>query len=576
MVAAASQVGRPLAAGLAVAMVASSLALVPPLLLARVVDGALTTRDVGAIFGIFGALCAVALTDGALLLVRRRIVLRTQTTLRARFAEAQLGHLFRLPIARFQETDHGALIRSFDDLDRALDVATETLVELVMNALLVVLFAALMLRTSVLMGGVVLGSIAASLATALVLGRFSRAAFGEWMSVRDRRLGHIVDTVTAMLTLKINRAEGVIRRRFRHEQRAENEAYRAMESRAVAAEGAVRSWSLFTNALTASIGGYLVLTSQITPGQFVLFLATASMLAAPAFALASRWDGLQHALVSIDRLHEIASYATEASSVRGAPDASPFRGEIRVDGVSFRHPSTSAQGSYVLRAASLAIAPGEHVALVGRSGAGKTTLARLLFGLDQPDRGTIAFDGKTIAEHGLAQVRANVGLVLYSTDLFAMTLRENIALGRPDADHAQVVAAAEAACLHEVVAALPEGYETRLGSGGVDLSAGQRQRLALARAILRDPAILVLDEATAALDQATEARVIANVRRLFAGRTMVVVTHKADLAAQMMRVVALDEGRFTEPEARAVSPQPELPRPLLTHSSAQAPAPRAH
>ena len=534
----ASHAFRPLAAGLGFAMVASALALVPPVLLAKVVDGAMASHDVRALVGIFVTLTAVALTDGALLLVRRRIVVRTQTALRLRFAQSQLGQLFRLPVARFQESDHGTLIRSFDDLDRALDVATETVVELAMSALLVVLFAALMLRTSALMGLVVLGSIAASLATAMVLGRSSRSAFREWMRVRDRRLGHIVDTVTSMLTLKINGAEGVIRRRFRHEQHAENEAYRAMEGRAVVAEGAVRSWSLFTNALTASIGGYLVLAHRITPGEFVLFLATASMLAAPAFLLASRWDGLQHALVSMERLFEIATYATEPSSFASE---SRFRGEIAIDSVSFHHPSNSAK---VLRSLSMHVAVGEHIALVGRSGAGKTTLAYLLFGLHAPDSGTIAFDGKTIDEHGLATVRSNVGLVLYSTDLFAMTVRENIALGRPDAEHAQVVEAAELACLHDFILTLPEGYETRLGSGGVDLSAGQRQRLAIARAILKGPQILVLDEATAALDQATEALVIANVRRRFAGRTLMVITHKAELAAQMTRVVTLEDGRI--------------------------------
>jgi ABC-type bacteriocin/lantibiotic exporter with double-glycine peptidase domain len=539
---------RPLAAGLAVALAASALALVPPILLARVVDGAVVSHDGTTIPWIFAALCGVALTDGALLLVRRRIVVRTQTALRLRFAQSHLGQLFRLPIARFQESDHGMLIRSFDDLDRALDVATETVIDLATNALLVIVFAVLMLRTSGRMGAVVLASIAGSLVTAVVLGRFGRAAFGEWMTVRDRRLGHIVDTVTAMLTLKINTAERIIRRRFRHEQHMENAAYAAMETRAALAEGAVRSWALLTNALTASIGGYLVVTSSITAGQFVLFLAIASMLAAPAFALASRWDSLQHALVSVERLFEIARFETEPSArptASASPSASPFTGKISVDSLSFHHASNPAN---VLLSASMRIAAGEHVALVGRSGAGKTTLAHLLFGLHEPDAGSISFDDKTIAQHGLAAVRENVGLVLYSTDLFAMSVRENISLGRPDAAHAEVVEAAELACLHEFVLTLPEGYDTRLGSGGVDLSAGQRQRLALARAILRAPKILILDEATAALDAATEAIVIANVRRRFAGRTMVVITHKADLAAQLTRVLTLVDGRF---EAKA-------------------------
>ncbi len=564
----AGEARRPLAIASLVTIGLSALALVPPVLLARLVDAALLARDRRYAGFVFAALVATALVEGVLSVARRSVIIRTQATLRGRFAQAQHRRLFRLPLTSFQDGNHGALIRSFDDLDQALQLATEILVELATNALLVTLFAALMLATNWLVGAGVILCVGASLATALWLGRRSRAAFGEWMRVRDSRLGHIVDTVTSMLTLKVNAAHALMQRRFRAEQYAENTAYANMETRAAMAEGSVRAWSLFTTALTASLGGYSVIAGRMTPGQFVLFLATSSMLAGPAFALVSRWDGLQHALVSVDRLHELARQTLETSRPPALASRARLRGDVFFERVAFRH--ATAGTSETLRDITLRIPAGEHVALVGTSGAGKTTLAYLLAGLYKPNEGVIYYDDLPQAAHGTDGIRANVALVPYATDLFAMSVHENIALGKPDATRAEVEEVARLACLHDVVATFPAGYDTALGSGGRDLSNGQRQRLGIARALLRNTPIIVLDEATAALDAETELHVVEQIRAHCRDRTIVLITHKMDLAARMDRIVTMDGGSvalasgvWDRSAGTAVSVAPSLLAPSL-------------
>ena len=227
----------------------------------------------------------------------------------------------------------------------------------------------------------------------------------------------------------------------------------------------------------------------------------------------------------------------------GATAPAALAGALRLEGVRFRYPGEQA---WALDGVDLAIAPGETVALVGRTGAGKSTVVKLLARFYDPTEGRVTADGLALTDLPAAGYRRHLGLVPQEAHLFSGTVSDNIAYGRPEADPGEVEAAARAVGAHDVVAALPDGYATRVSERGRSLSAGQRQLLALARARLVDPSVLLLDEATSNLDLATEARVQAAMGSLSRGRTTVIVAHRLPTAARADRIVVLDRGRIAE------------------------------
>ena len=222
---------------------------------------------------------------------------------------------------------------------------------------------------------------------------------------------------------------------------------------------------------------------------------------------------------------------------------------MELDGVSF----SFERGTPVLEQISLRVAPGECVAIVGPSGGGKSTVADLVLRLLDPDTGVVPLDGHDLRTLRLQDLRAQVALVDQEPSVFHASIADNIRYARPEASDAEVAAAARAAGLHDFVATLPEGYDTTVGERGAAFSAGERQRVAVARALLADPAVLVLDEATAALDPRSEQRVIDGYETVMRGRTTILITHRAALARHADRVVVLDGARIVEegPPAQA-------------------------
>jgi ATP-binding cassette subfamily B protein len=224
------------------------------------------------------------------------------------------------------------------------------------------------------------------------------------------------------------------------------------------------------------------------------------------------------------------------------PLEQPVRGDVRLEGVSFGH----AGDRPILDGLDLHLEPGESVALVGATGSGKSTVAGLLARLYDPDGGRVLLDGRDLRELRLQDVRRAVALVFEETFLFTASVRENIRFGRPDADDEDVADAARLAGAAEFIAELPDGYETVLGERGFSLSGGQRQRIAIARAILADPAVLVLDDATSAVDATKEHEIRAALAEVMRGRTTLVIAHRPATIALADRVAVLDGGRIVE------------------------------
>jgi subfamily B ATP-binding cassette protein MsbA len=298
-------------------------------------------------------------------------------------------------------------------------------------------------------------------------------------------------------------------------------------------------------------GGLLVLEGDLTAGSLVSFLLYTITIAASIGALAGSFSAYQEAVGAAERVFEILEMKPEiADPVEPATLATPVAGRVAFEGVFFRYHDDPTQ-PWTLEGLDLEVASGEVVALVGPSGAGKTTLVSLLPRFWDVTRGRVRLDGHDVRDLRLADLRAAIGIVPQEPALFSGTIRDNIAYARPGASDAEIVDAARAAHAHEFVERLPLGYDTLVGERGVKLSGGQRQRVAIARAILKDPAVLILDEATSNLDTESERLIEDAMGRLLVGRTTLIIAHRLSTVRRADRLVALDRGRIVEEGSHA-------------------------
>ncbi len=305
----------------------------------------------------------------------------------------------------------------------------------------------------------------------------------------------------------------------------------------------------FGPVLVIAYGGYRVITdpqtgapNPLTIGQLIAFNGFLAHLYLPTRRLADYSAEIQERLAAMDRVFEVLDSEPDIADQPGARPLPRLQGRIAFEHVQFSYQP----GVPVLRDIDFAVEPGEAVALVGRSGAGKTSLVNLVPRFYDPEQGRVVADGRDVRSVTVRSLRANIGMVLQDTILFSGTIRENILYGRHNATEREMIRAAEMAHVHQFALELPGGYDTVIGERGVKLSGGQKQRLSIARAFLRDPSILILDEATSNLDSGSELAIQEALRELMQGRTTLVIAHRLSTIVDCAKVVVLENGRIAE------------------------------
>jgi len=380
------------------------------------------------------------------------------------------------------------------------------------------------------------------------------------LSVRVRRVrergadigSFLIETLVGFRLVAASAAERREVERFRSRNQSFLDALLSMQLTAFLSGAVPGALLTLCTAALFLYGGRLVIEGKLSTGSLIALMAYHARLLSPVQNLMSLYSNLVAGGVSLARVWELFDTPPEVVERPGAQPWRAARGEIVCDAVSFDY-----DGHRVLDDLSFRVAPGAICAIVGPSGAGKSTLADLLVRFYDPGQGAIRIDGRDLRELRLEDVRRQVMLLDQAPYLFHATVRENIAYARPEASFEEITAAARAASIHHRIEALPEGYETVVAERGQTFSAGERQRLALARALLADPRVLVLDEPTSALDEENERAIAETLSTALEGRTAIVITHRPSLARiahQVIRLGAQEPDRAVAAGSREALP----------------------
>jgi ATP-binding cassette subfamily B protein len=537
--------GRALAA-LAALTVASAVTLAVPLAVRRMIDHGFSESSAGLINNYFAAMIAIVAVLACASAARYYCVMTLGDRIVADLRSDLFRHLTRLDAAFYDRTKSGELVSRLtaDTLQMKAAFGSSASVAL-RNLFMFVGAVVMMVLTSPKLSAFVLIAIPVIVLPLMASGRGVRRRSRRAQDVLADATSFAAESLGAVRIMQAFTAERVASRKFAEAAEAAYVAARDATSARAILTGIAIFLAFSSVVIVLWVGARDVLAGAISAGllsQFVLF----AVLAASALGqLSEVWSEISAAAGSAGRISELLTAEPQITSAKAPLKlAVPTPGDIAFGRVSFVYPSGS--DARALHDVSFHVAPGESVAIVGPSGAGKTTLFQLLMRFYDPQSGEILLDGSDIRALAIEDVRQQIALVPQDSVIFGISVAENIAYGAEHASDAEIRAAAAEAGADEFIRVLPEGYDTRLGERGSTLSGGQRQRLAIARAIIRDAPILLLDEATSSLDAESESLVQSALERLMRGRTTLVIAHRLATVLKADRILVMDAGRIVE------------------------------
>jgi subfamily B ATP-binding cassette protein HlyB/CyaB len=451
-------------------------------------------------------------------------------------------HLLALPMAYFADRRVGDSVARVRELENIRNFITGSALTLTIDLLFTFVFFAVMFLYSVTLTWIVIGSLPFYILISVFVTPIFRRRLNEKFQRGADNQAFLVESVTAAETVKAMAVEPQMQRRWEEQLAGYVHASFRTQTLGNISSQVVQFVNKITIVLTLYFGAKGVIAGDLTVGELVAFNMLAARVAQPVLRIAQLWQDFQQTRISVARLGDILNTPREMAR-RSAASLPPLRGAIRFEHVTFRY---LLDGPAVLSEISLDIPSGQMVGIVGPSGSGKSTLAKLIQRLYSPDSGRILVDGIDLAMVDTSWLRRQIGVVLQQNVLFNSSVRENIALADPGMPLERVIAAATLAGAHEFVLELPHAYDTIIGERGASLSGGQCQRLAIARALIANPRILILDEATSALDYESERIIQENMRRIAAGRTVIVIAHRLSAVRGADRIITIDRGRLAE------------------------------
>ncbi|MDB5735275.1 MAG: peptidase [Alphaproteobacteria bacterium] len=516
------------------------LALAVPIFFQTVIDRVLVYLSISTLVVIGVGVVLAILFDSTFSWLRGYFVLRTASRIDIRLARTTFRHLMSLPISFFDASRAGVVTKHMQQGTQIREFLTGRLLGTLLDLPALLVFLPLLLWYSVPLTLIVLAvTLVLGLVIALMLGPYRRR-LRHLYAAEAQRQSLLVESVHGMRTIKSLNLEP------RREEAWDNAAADAVNTYvAVGKIGLVANTlsSFIEKALTVVIviaGAFLVFDGKLTVGSLVAFNMLSSRVISPVLQLIGLLNNYQEVMMSVEMLGEIMNHPGEGSTRGLTP---PLSGAIEFDKVTFRYPGTE---NPALRDVSLKIPAGAMVGIVGRSGSGKTTLSAMLQGMHHATEGAIRIDGHNIRDIDLGYLRSQNGVVPQEPFLFRASIKDNIRMGMTTASFEDVVQAARMAGADEFIQQLPKRYDTELEEGAVNLSGGQKQRISIARALLRQPRVIIFDEATSALDPESEAVVVKNLKEIAKGRTAIVISHRLATIRDADAIIVMDKGAVND------------------------------
>jgi ATP-binding cassette subfamily B protein len=535
---------KSLLIGTGIVMFGTSFAgLASPYVQKHIIDSPLATGDVAGLHGLVAIFVLAAIIQGAAGISYSYLLNRTAYEILRLMRTDIFKHLQSLSLSFYDRYKVGRLMSIMTgDVNAISNLLSSGILQTAADAVILVGIIATLVTLNVKLSLISFALIPIIAVATQVLRSYIRNTFREWRRTSSITNGAIAEGIAGVRVTQAFCRQVENRRRFSDLSGAFRDAVIRSNRIISAFAPSMDLIANFGTALLLLIGGAMVLQGQTTTGALVAFLAYITQFFTPIRDLSMRWNALQAAMAASERIFALLDTKAHVVDVPNAVELPPINGRITFESVTFGYNPDRA----VLKDLTLDIRPGEHVAVVGPTGAGKTSLISLASRFYDVTRGRVLVDGCSIDQVTQNSLRRQLGMVLQDPFLFSGTVAENLRFGRPAATHAEMEAACRAVGLHDFIASLPLGYATTLSERGADLSAGQRQLLSFARALLADPRILILDEATANVDTQTEAKLQEALHLLLQGRTAIIIAHRLSTVRTADRIVVLEAGRIVE------------------------------
>ncbi len=519
------------------------IALITPLIFQVVIDKVLTNRSLSTLDVMVMALLGVSLFEVVLGAMRHYLLSHTTNRVDVELGSKLFKHLLHLPLSYFESRRSGDTVARVRELDNARNFLTGQALTSWLDLLFAVVYIAVMFYYSVTLTLVVLAALPVFFGASAIITPLLRKRLEDKFSQSAENQAYLVETVSSMETLKSHAVEPQWQREW--EQRLAAYVNTSFEGGHLG--NAINQFiSMASKVLTVILlwlGARQVIDGALTVGGLIAFNMLSGRVNAPILKLSSLWQDFTQMKVSIKRLADILDAPPEPAFRPNRSVPPDIKGEVSFDHVTFRY---DPKLPVVLSDVSFSVKPGEVIGVVGVSGAGKTTLMRLLQRLYIPESGRILIDGVDLNLVDTSWLRRQIGVVGQDTLLFNRSVRENITLGAPGLSMEAVMDAARLAGANDFILRLPDGYDTVIGERGSRLSGGQRARIAIARALASNPCMLLLDEATASLDYESERLIQDNMASIAQGRTVFIVAHRLSTLRLADRILVLDDGRLIE------------------------------
>ncbi len=516
--------------------------LASPLFFQVVVDKVLVHRGLSTLDVLMIGLAIISFFEVLLGTLRTYLFSHTTNRIDVELGARVFDHLLGLPIGYFANRRVGDSVARVRELETIRTFITGSSLTLTIDLFFTLVFLGVMFLYSATLTWIVIGSLPLYIAISVIVTPIFRTRLDEKFARGAENQAFLVESISGAETLKAMAIEPQMQRRWEEQLAAYIRASFNTQNLGNIASQSVQFVNKGTIVLTLYFGAKGVIDGNMTVGELVAFNMLSARVAAPVLRIAQIWQDFQQTRISVERLGDILNTPREMGQ-RSAASLPPIKGAVRFEHVTFRY---RLDAQPVLTDVSLEVPAGQMVGIVGQSGSGKSTLAKLVQRLYTPEAGRVYVDGVDLAMVDTAWLRRQIGVVLQESVLFNRTVRENIALADPGAPMERVIEAAELAGAHEFVLELPHGYDTVIGERGASLSGGQRQRVAIARALMTNPRILIFDEATSALDYESERIVQDNMRRMAAGRTVIVIAHRLSTIRRADRIITIERGRVVE------------------------------